>query len=384
MKDRHQATTIDYGSDEDDGIFTRMIEGEESENVGGNVQLPSERAAASSSSRASMGMGDEENETINWNDFQSFQFDNDNDEMEDEVLFLSAHSRAGMDYNEPMASVAAATTATATTTTTIGGGSEGSLNFMEAENMLRYDRPSEGFGGEPLGGQENSMQLDFMNASVGEGKMADFGFSTSSIDPFAPSNAKDTTQPLQQEYSTKTIRFAPVLATQIGYSNEMQKQSEHSLGTTDLFANDDSLCTSDVLMGNDSFANAENSKESFQDEDEKDIKDDDEESVDEDTKLKRQLMMTAAGVGFMALFGWGLGKIRQIFEKNDEADVAGDVIQGVNHATNTVPVADPQLLVAEAMQASADTANASIANASQSQTFYAGFGFGNNGLSSAQ
>jgi hypothetical protein len=120
-----------------------------------------------------------------------------------------------------------------------------------------------------------------------------------------------------------------------------------------------------------------------------DEKDEDDESIDpekeEEAKIKRQMMWMAGGMGAMALVGWGVGKVKQLFEKGggEEDDIAATAQQQV---TGDVASQSVQDVATSAITTDPSAAlSASTANASQSQSFFAaGVLPGDGGMTAAQ
>jgi len=116
-----------------------------------------------------------------------------------------------------------------------------------------------------------------------------------------------------------------------------------------------------------------------------------EEEDDEDTKIKKHLVSAAGGMGMMALVGWGVQKIKSIFDKNgqeDNLEGAGDLVSNLTDTgTNMLATGDGGASAAAggassstsatsiASQAYVEAMSASVAQASESQLL-AGAGFG--------
>jgi hypothetical protein len=95
---------------------------------------------------------------------------------------------------------------------------------------------------------------------------------------------------------------------------------------------------------------------------------------DEDAKIKRSLMFAAGGMGAMALAGWGMGKIKQLFERGgdgEEDDVAAAAQHQVTGDGARQSVQDVSTSAMTGDPTSTATMSASTANASQSQSFFA-------------
>jgi len=109
---------------------------------------------------------------------------------------------------------------------------------------------------------------------------------------------------------------------------------------------------------------------------------------DEDTRIKKQLMFAAGGMGMMALVGWGVQKLKSIFEKNkqeDNMEGGGDLLSNLTE-TNMPATGDggasavsggssgSSSATAIASKAYVEAMSASVAQASESQLL-AGAGF---------
>ena len=193
------------------------------------------------------------------------------------------------------------------------------------------------------------------------------------------------------EASSKTIRFAPQIATTFGIA---------SLDTYDPFASLASLNTDDVILDSKHSSqrslteNSEDSFDLFAEEDQtntiieayqrdEEFYDDEgsdmeEDEDDQDARIKRQLMYAVGGIALFKGIGWGFKKIMYAMNKTKDEPPAADAIQTAGDATtqtmqdaatSAAMGGDPTSTTAMVVQANqANTFSASIASGSQSQS----------------
>jgi hypothetical protein len=186
-----------------------------------------------------------------------------------------------------------------------------------------------------------------------------------SDDPFQKSNMEEDVLEEPEGYK-KSITFADTIATPMGVDMGVDMQVS------------DSSLQSSLVLGDESEGRGGSTSE-------------DEEEESDESKIKRQLMYTVGGVGFFALFGFGMQKILSALSKNtDDVDAGGDVTNAADTLSNSNDVASAAAgdggstysSAASAAQTSGDIANVSIntsASASQSNLSIAGFGMGGQG-----
>ncbi len=166
-----------------------------------------------------------------------------------------------------------------------------------------------------------------------------------------------------QEERPKSIRFADTVATPFGEVGNISSGSDgcFSLDTTDIFDIGKPLSYS--ILDEESEGSIDlgiHDDDSEMGELQSDNEDDDQKT------MKRSMMWAAGGMGAMAIFGWAMGKLQKVFEKEgDEDDVAAAAQRGGDVGTET------QDVVTLATGDPGTSLSASTANASQSQSFFA-------------
>jgi hypothetical protein len=204
-----------------------------------------------------------------------------------------------------------------------------------------------------------------------------------SSDPFQESNMEEDVFEEPEGYK-KSITFADTIATpmgvdlgvDIGVDMGVDMQVSNSSLQSSLFFEEQKGSTK--KLGEESEGGGSTSE-------------DEEEEESDESKIKRQLMYTVGGVGFFALFGFGIQKIQSAISKNtDDVDAGGDVTNAADTLSNANDVASAAAgdggstysSAASAAQTSGDIANVSFntsASASQSNLSIAGFGMGGQG-----